>query len=93
MSTSPWPPLADLFEDGAWSRMAPRERKKVLLKFADLIESNTEELALIETLDSGKTIGDARSVDLPDCVETLRWHAEATDKLYDQVSPGSRLSM
>lgn len=75
------------FEDGAWSRMAPRERKKILLRWADLIEKHKEELALIETLDCGKPISDARNVDLPDSIETLRWHAEATDKIYDQVSP------
>jgi len=67
--------------------MAPRERKKILLKFADLIEANLEELALLETLDCGKPISDSRTVDLPDTIETLRWHAEAIDKLYDQMSP------
>jgi len=75
------------FEAGSWSRMAPRERKKILLKFADLIETNLEELALLETLDCGKPITDSREVDLPDTIETLRWHAEAIDKLYDQMSP------
>jgi len=76
-----------VFEAGDWSRMAPRERKKILLKFADLIEANLEELALLETLDCGKPINDSREVDLPDTIETLRWHAEAIDKLYDQMSP------
>jgi len=75
------------FEAGRWSRMPPQGRKKILLRFADLIERNLEELALLETLDSGKPITDALSTDLPDTIETLRWHAEATDKLYDQVSP------
>jgi gamma-glutamyl-gamma-aminobutyraldehyde dehydrogenase len=75
------------FESGVWSRLAPRQRKKVLLRFADLIEANLEELALMETLDSGKPITDARTVDIPDSVETLRWHAEVADKLYDQISP------
>ncbi|MDK1492933.1 aldehyde dehydrogenase [Sinorhizobium sp. 7-81] len=75
------------FEVGDWSRRSPAERKKVLLKFADLIEANMEELALLETLDSGKPIRDARNVDLPDSIATLRWHAEATDKIYDQMSP------
>ena len=41
----------------------------------------------METLDSGKPITDARTVDIPDSVETLRWHAEVADKLYDQISP------
>ncbi|MER9607009.1 aldehyde dehydrogenase [Mesorhizobium sp. M0243] len=75
------------FERGSWSRQTPRDRKKALLRFADLIEKNTEELALIETLDCGKPLNDSRNVDLPDSIETLRWHAEATDKLYDQMSP------
>jgi gamma-glutamyl-gamma-aminobutyraldehyde dehydrogenase len=75
------------FEKGAWSKMAPRERKKVLLKFADLIEKNLTELAVMETLDCGKPISDSLNVDLPDTVETLRWHAEAIDKIYDQISP------
>jgi gamma-glutamyl-gamma-aminobutyraldehyde dehydrogenase len=76
-----------VFEAGSWSRMSPRGRKEVLLKFADLIEANMEELALLETLDSGKPIKDARAVDLPDSIATLRWHAEAADKIYDQMSP------
>ncbi|TJV63936.1 MAG: aldehyde dehydrogenase [Mesorhizobium sp.] len=75
------------FESGSWSRQTPRDRKKTLLHFADLIEKNIEELALIETLDCGKPLNDSRNVDLPDSIETLRWHAEATDKLYDQMSP------
>ncbi|CAM5187409.1 Gamma-glutamyl-gamma-aminobutyraldehyde dehydrogenase OS=Castellaniella defragrans OX=75697 GN=HNR28_002005 PE=3 SV=1 [Castellaniella defragrans] len=75
-----------VFEAGSWSRMAPRDRKKALLRFADLIEKNSRELALIETLDCGKPINDAMNVDLPDAIETLRWHAEATDKIYDQMS-------
>jgi len=76
-----------VFEAGSWSRMPPRERKKVLLQFADLIEAHQEELALLETLDCGKPISDSRGVDLPDTIETLRWHAEAIDKIYDQMSP------
>ena len=75
------------FESGVWSQRPPRERKKVLLKFADLIERNLVELAITETLDCGKPITDALNVDLPDTIETLRWHAEAIDKIYDQVAP------
>ena len=78
------------FERASWAGMSPRERKKVLLRFADLIEQNIPELALIETLDCGKPINDSLNVDLPDSVETLRWHAEAIDKIYDQVSPAPK---
>lgn len=75
------------FERGDWSRAAPKHRKKVLLRFADLVEANLQTLALMESLDSGKPIRDALSADLPDMIESLRWHAEAADKLYDQVAP------
>jgi gamma-glutamyl-gamma-aminobutyraldehyde dehydrogenase len=78
------------FEAGSWSGMPPRQRKKVLLRFADLIEQNLTELAVMETLDCGKPVTDSLTVDLPDTVETLRWHAEAIDKIYDQVSPTQR---
>ncbi|SFT49506.1 aldehyde dehydrogenase [Paraburkholderia aspalathi] len=77
------------FDSGVWSAMPPKARKKILLRFADLMERETEELALLEVLDNGKPISDARSVDVPDAIETLRWHAEAIDKIYDQVSPTS----
>jgi 4-(gamma-glutamylamino)butanal dehydrogenase len=79
-----------VFDKASWSGMPPRERKKILLRFADLIEKHSAELALIETLDCGKPIRDSMGVDLPDSIETLRWHAEATDKIYDQISPAPR---
>lgn len=48
------------FDDGRWSRLSGKERGAVLNKVADLIEANQEELALIETLESGKPISQAR---------------------------------
>lgn len=74
---------------GEWSRRHPADRKQVLLRLADLIEENTLELAVMESLDSGKTILDCQTVDVPETVKCLRWHAEAIDKIYDQVSPPS----
>jgi 4-(gamma-glutamylamino)butanal dehydrogenase len=75
------------FESGVWSRLKPGERKKVLLKWADLLEANAAELALLDTLEAGKPIGDCATMDIPDTIHCIRWHAEATDKLYDHVSP------
>ena len=46
------------FEAGTWSRAAPEARKEVLLKLADLVREHKEELAVLESLDSGKTITD-----------------------------------
>ncbi len=75
------------FEDRRWSGLTPRARKQILLRFADLIESNAEELALLETLDMGKPIADAESVDLRLLVLCMRWYAEALDKIYDELAP------
>ena len=75
------------FEAGTWSRQPPRERKRVLLKFAQLIEQHAEELALLETLDMGKPISDSLAVDIPATVRCITWYAEAIDKLYDEVAP------
>jgi len=78
------------FNAGTWSQMAPAERKQILCRFADLLEENAEELALLETLDMGKPISDSLSVDIPGSAEAIRWSAEATDKLYDEVAPTPR---
>ncbi len=75
------------FESSAWSRMKPTDRKKVLLKFADLVENNAAEIALLDCLEAGKPISDCVNTDIPDTIHCLRWHAEAIDKLYDRISP------
>jgi acyl-CoA reductase-like NAD-dependent aldehyde dehydrogenase len=75
------------FEDGAWSRMAPRERKRVLLRFAGLILEHRDELALLETLDMGKPISDSLAVDVNSTARCIAWYAEAIDKIYDEVAP------
>ena len=75
------------FEAGSWSKQSPAARKKVLLKFADLILANLEELALLETLDTGKPIRDSLSVDIPAAARCIQWYAEAIDKIYGEVAP------
>lgn len=76
-----------VFERGDWRNQAPRDRKQVLLKLADLVEKHQAEFAVLEALDTGKPVRDAYEADLPDAIATLRWHAEAIDKIYDSVSP------
>ncbi|SKD04307.1 aldehyde dehydrogenase [Paraburkholderia hospita] len=75
------------FNSGSWSRISPTARKKVLLKLADLLEANLEELALLESVDMGKPVAVAFEYEMPDLVEYVRWFAEAIDKLYDEVAP------
>ncbi|WP_313517500.1 aldehyde dehydrogenase [Pseudomonas sp.] len=75
-----------VFESGVWSRLAPTQRKAIMIRFADLIEEHGEELALLETLDMGKPIGDSLAVDIPAAARALRWSGEAIDKIYDEVA-------
>jgi phenylacetaldehyde dehydrogenase len=63
------------FEDSAWSRMRPVERERLLLKLADLIEQNLEELAQLESLDNGKPVFFARIVDVAGTVDFFRYMA------------------
>lgn len=75
------------FDEGPWPRLSPAERKAAMLRFATVVEANLDELAMMEALEAGKPISDCMAIDLPDTINTLRWHAEAADKLYDQLSP------
>ena len=75
------------FDSGEWSSKHPSERKSILLKLAQLIEQNQTELAVLESLESGKPISECVLTDLPETIVTIQWHAEAIDKIYDQVSP------
>src|SRR6266850_4860479 len=75
------------FRQGSWADLAPAKRKKILLRFAEVILRHTEELALLETLDMGKPISDSLKIDVPGAARCLQWYAEAIDKVYDQVAP------
>ena len=77
------------FNSGEWACKHPSERKAVLLKLAQLIEKNQTELAVLESLESGKPISECELTDLPETIVTIQWHAEAIDKIYDQISPAN----
>lgn len=77
------------FDDGRWSKLRPGERKEVLLKLCALMKRDATELAVMESLDSGKTILDCTTIDVPETIHCLKWHAELIDKIYDQVAPAS----
>ena len=78
------------FGSGVWSGLTPAERKAVLLRWAQLVRNNLEELALLDTLDVGKPISDTLTIDVPGAAAILQWHAEAIDKLYDEIAPTGR---
>jgi gamma-glutamyl-gamma-aminobutyraldehyde dehydrogenase len=82
------------FEDGRWRNKPPREKKQIMFRLAELMERDLEGLALLETLDMGKPIRDTRAVDIPTAINSIRWYAEALDKVYGEVAttPAERLS-
>jgi gamma-glutamyl-gamma-aminobutyraldehyde dehydrogenase len=83
----------DAFEKGDWSKQHPTDRKATLIRFAKLLSRNSRELAVMESIDSGKPIRDCELVDIPESIHTIAWHAEAADKLYDQTAPSGDNAM
>jgi gamma-glutamyl-gamma-aminobutyraldehyde dehydrogenase len=75
------------FEAGVWRRAEPKERKRLLLRFADLIRNDLEQLAMLETLDVGKPIINSVDVDVPKAADTIAYYAEFADKLLDEIAP------
>jgi acyl-CoA reductase-like NAD-dependent aldehyde dehydrogenase len=75
------------FEQGSWRRTDPRERKRVLRRFAELIRADIDNLALLESRDVGKPIANSVGVDVANCADCIEYYAEFADKLYDEVAP------
>lgn len=75
------------FEDRRWSGKAPAHRKRILIKFAELVQAHGDTLALTETLDMGKPVKYAKGVDVSSTANCLRWYGEAVDKVYDEIAP------
>ncbi len=75
------------FEDRRWSGQPPAARKKVLMKWADLIEANALELAVLGVRDNGTEIGMALKAEPGSAAATIRYYAEALDKIYGEIAP------
>ena len=76
------------FEQGVWSRLEPRERGEVLIRWADLLDAHRDELALLLALEMGKPVTVAWNVELRTAINTIRWYGELVDKLYDESPRG-----
>lgn len=74
-------------DQGHWTGRHPSARKQVLIRLATLMHRNRRELAVMESVDSGKPIRDCETIDVAEAINTIRWHAEAVDKIYDQTAP------
>jgi acyl-CoA reductase-like NAD-dependent aldehyde dehydrogenase len=73
------------YKSRVWVDKELVEKQKVLLKLADLIEENIEELALLDTLETGRSIKNYYYDSIPKAIETIRWFANAVDKVYEQA--------
>ena len=76
-----------VFNQGTWSRAAPEYRKEILLKLADLVEKNKNELAVLESVDAGKTITDCLHEVGTEAPAFFRWYAELADKTFGKIAP------
>ncbi|KAG8378951.1 hypothetical protein BUALT_Bualt07G0037900 [Buddleja alternifolia] len=77
----------EAFDDGPWPRMSAYERSRIILKFADLVEKHTKELAQLETWDSGKPYEQALQAELPLFVRLFHYYAGWADKIHGLVVP------
>jgi gamma-glutamyl-gamma-aminobutyraldehyde dehydrogenase len=74
------------FYSRVWSRMAPRDRMAVMVKFGQLIEANAEAFALLDTLCMGKPIRDMLSIDIPAAAQNFYYFGELIDKIDGAVT-------
>ncbi|MBT2789517.1 aldehyde dehydrogenase family protein [Paraburkholderia strydomiana] len=74
------------FRTSGWARMAPRERAKIMRRFADLVEADAPALGRLEALGSTRPVAQAVSWDVPFTAEGIRFYAEFADKLGGDVA-------
>lgn len=77
------------FEDRRWAGLPPAARKRVLIKWADLIEAHALELAVLGVRDNGTEISMAIKAEPGSAAGTIRYYAEALDKIYGEIAPTS----
>lgn len=74
------------FRTSGWARMAPRERAKILRRFAELVEADAPSLGRLEALGSTRPIAQATGWDVPFTAEGIRFYAEFADKIGGDVA-------
>ncbi|WP_377189341.1 aldehyde dehydrogenase [Ruegeria meonggei] len=75
-----------VFNEGTWSRAEPEERKEVLLQVAKLVREHAHELAVLESIDAGKTINDCKEEIGVEVPKFFQWYAEVADKTFGKVA-------
>lgn len=75
------------FEDKRWAGQPPNARKAVLRQWADLIDAHALELAVLGVRDNGTEISMALKAEPGSAAATIRYYAEALDKVYGEIAP------
>lgn len=81
----------EVHRSGIWSERSPRERAAVLLSLADLMDRDAELLASLDSREAGKPITECQDNDVPGAIESIRWFAEAADKIYSIAAAAAAL--
>jgi acyl-CoA reductase-like NAD-dependent aldehyde dehydrogenase len=81
------------FDSGVWRNLNPRDKKETMLRWADLVRQNYKEIALLETLEVGKPIGDTSGYDALAVARNIQWYAETIDKTYDEIAPAPKSAL
>lgn len=79
------------FDEGEWPRLKPLERERLLLRLADALEANLEELAEIESVDVGKPLQDAKDIDIQGTIDTFRYFAGWASKIGGRSTEASSM--
>jgi coniferyl-aldehyde dehydrogenase len=80
----------EAFDHGPWPRMSGYERGKIMMKFADLVDQHTEDVAILDTINAGKLFKSSKLVEIPGAAQLLRYYAGAADKIHGATLKLSR---
>ncbi|KAH0774226.1 hypothetical protein KY290_011363 [Solanum tuberosum] len=80
----------EAFDNGPWPRLSPKERRRIMLKFADLILEHVEEIAALDAMDAGKLFSVVKTGDIPNVADVLCYYAGAADKIHGTTLKMSR---
>ena len=75
------------FNEGNWKNFSPKKKKNIFLSAAKSIEKNLKEIALIDCLETGRSIINFERDSIPKSIEVIKYFAESIDKIYDTMKP------
>jgi acyl-CoA reductase-like NAD-dependent aldehyde dehydrogenase len=74
------------FDSGVWSEMDPEERGELMRRAAEILKSCSEEFALYESMETGKSLRETKDVDVPYAIRALDYYSKAMATLHGQVA-------